>query len=56
MAGVVELAINISMAAATGVAHTQLELVEMRCLPVDLVLQRDAAAATPASTAHSRTF
>ena len=51
--GVVEFSINTTVASATGEVPLKLELGEVPCMPVDFIVDRQAAAAQPAGKAFS---
>ena len=51
--GVVELSINTTVASATGEVPLKLDLGEVPRMPVDVVVDRQAAAAQPAAEAFS---
>ena len=51
--GVVELSINTTVASATGEVPLKLDLGEVPRMPVDVIVDRQAAAAQPAAKAFS---
>ena len=51
--GVIELSINTTVASATGEVPLKLDLGEVPRMPVDVVVDRQAAAAQPAAEAFS---
>ena len=51
--GVVELSINTTVASATGEVPLKLDLGEVPRMPVDVIVNRQAAAAQPAGEAFS---
>ena len=51
--GVIELSINTTVASATGEVPLKLDLGEVPRIPVDVIVNRQAAAAQPAAEAFS---